>query len=90
MTNLQAALGVAQTERLDEMIRIKRRIGRRYDELLADVDLIQRPLARTNYADNIYWVYGLVLKDEVGSTPGSHAPSGGERDWHPPLLLVHA
>jgi perosamine synthetase len=66
MTNLQAALGVAQTERLDEMIRIKRRIGRRYDELLADVDLIQRPLARTNYADNIYWVYGLVLKDEVG------------------------
>ena len=48
------------------MIGIKRRIGRRYDELLADVDLIQRPLARTNYADNIYWVYGLVLKDEVG------------------------
>jgi perosamine synthetase len=65
MTNLQAALGVAQTERLDEMVGIKRRIGRLYDELLEDVDLIQRPLARTNYADNIYWVYGIVLNDDV-------------------------
>jgi perosamine synthetase len=65
MTNLQAALGVAQTERLGEMIEIKRRTGRLYDELLEDVDVIQRPVARTNYADNIYWVYGIVLKDDV-------------------------
>jgi perosamine synthetase len=65
MTNLQAALGVAQTERIDEAVGIKRRIGRQYDELLEDVDLIQRPVARTNYADNIYWVYGIVLNDDV-------------------------
>jgi perosamine synthetase len=65
MTNLQAALGVAQTERLDEMIGIKRRMGRLYDELLEGIDAIQRPIARTNYADNIYWVYGIVLKDDV-------------------------
>jgi perosamine synthetase len=65
MTNLQAALGVAQTERLGEVIEIKRRTGRLYDELLADVDVIQRPVTRTDYADNIYWVYGVVLKDEV-------------------------
>jgi len=65
MTNLQAALGVAQTERLNEVIGIKRQTGRLYDELLGDVDLIQRPVARTNYADNIYWVYGVVLGDEV-------------------------
>jgi perosamine synthetase len=66
MTNLQAALGVAQTERLAERVEIKRRIGRRYDELLQDVDLVQRPVAHTTYAANIYWVYGIVLKDEVG------------------------
>jgi perosamine synthetase len=66
MTNLQAALGVAQTERLEQMIEIKRSTGRRYDELLEDVELIQRPVARTNYADNIYWVYGVVLNDKVG------------------------
>lgn len=65
MTNLQAALGVAQTERLAEVIAIKRRIGQRYEELLSDVELIQRPVPRTNYADNIYWVYGVVLGDNV-------------------------
>lgn len=65
MTNLQAALGVAQTERLDETVKIKRWIGRLYDHFLQDIDLIQRPVARTNYADNIYWVYGIVLNDEV-------------------------
>ncbi len=65
MTNLQAALGVAQTERIEETVAIKRRIGKLYDELLEDVDVIQRPVAHTNYADNIYWVYGVVLKDAV-------------------------
>jgi perosamine synthetase len=65
MSNLQAALGVAQTERLDEMVGIKRRTGRLYDQLLEDVEVIQRPVARTNYADNIYWVYGVVLKHDV-------------------------
>jgi perosamine synthetase len=66
MTNLQAALGVAQTERIDETIIIKRRIGKLYDEQLGNVEVIRRPVARTNYADNIYWVYGVVLNDEVG------------------------
>jgi perosamine synthetase len=65
MTNLQAALGLAQTERIDKTIEIKRSIGRRYDELLSHVDLIQRPVARTNYADNIYWVYGVVLGNRI-------------------------
>jgi perosamine synthetase len=65
MTNMQAALGLAQTERIDQAILIKRQIGKRYDELLADVEVIRRPVARTDYADNIYWVYGVVLNDEV-------------------------
>jgi perosamine synthetase len=65
MTNLQAALGVAQLERLDEFVKIKRRMGARYSELLKDVPGLQIPLARTDYADNIYWVYALVLDDDV-------------------------
>ena len=65
MTNLQAALGVAQTERLAGMVAIKRRIGALYDEHLDGVERIKRPVARTNYADNIYWVYGIVLDDDV-------------------------
>ena len=63
MTNLQAALGVAQLERLDEFLEKKRWIGQRYNELLADLSGVQLPLAHTEYAENIYWVYGLVLDD---------------------------
>ena len=65
MTNLQAALGVAQLERLDEFVGRKRRMGKRYTELLAGVPGIQLPLTATPYAENIYWVYGLVLGDEI-------------------------
>jgi perosamine synthetase len=65
MTNLQAALGVAQLERLDEFVRRKRAMGKRYTEKLAGVKGLQLPLAKTDYADNIYWVYGLVLDESV-------------------------
>jgi perosamine synthetase len=65
MTNLQAALGVAQLEQLDRFLIIKRKIGNLYNQLLADTIGIQLPLAKTDYADNIYWVYGLVLDDDI-------------------------
>jgi perosamine synthetase len=65
MTNMQAALGVAQLERLDDFVRRKRRMGARYTELLDGVRGVQLPLPETDYAKNIYWVYGLVLDDDV-------------------------
>jgi perosamine synthetase len=65
LSNLQAAVGVAQLERLDNSIAIKRGIGARYTELLRGIRGIELPLASTAYADNIYWVYGLVLEDDV-------------------------
>ena len=65
MTNLQAAVGVAQLERLHRNVERKRYVGRRYDELLADVPGVQLPLPNTAYAENVYWVYGLVLDDDV-------------------------
>lgn len=65
MTNLQAALGLAQLERLDEFVARKRDMGRRYTELLQGIPGLQLPMARTDYAENIYWVYGIVLEDDV-------------------------
>jgi perosamine synthetase len=65
MTNLQAALGLAQLERLDEFVDRKRRMGKRYTELFTDLPGVELPLAKTDYADNIYWVYPLVLKEEI-------------------------
>jgi perosamine synthetase len=65
LSNLQAALGVAQLERLEKSVAIKRRMGARYAERLRGTRGIQLPAASTPYADNIYWVYGLVLDDDV-------------------------
>jgi perosamine synthetase len=66
ITNLQAALGLAQLERLDEFVARKRRMGRLYTELLARIPGVQLPLAATDYAENVYWVYGLVLDEKRG------------------------
>jgi len=66
MTNLQGAVGVAQLERLDEFVSRKKRMGEKYTQLLKDVDQITLPLASTTYAKNIYWVYGLIIKQQVG------------------------
>jgi perosamine synthetase len=66
MTNMQAALGLAQLERLDEFVIRKRNMGAKYTELLADLDGVQLPLAKTNYSDNIYWVFGMILDEKLG------------------------
>ena len=65
MTNLQAAVGLAQLERLGESIEKKRQIGGRYTRLLSGVPGLQLPVQETEYARNIYWVYGVLLKDEI-------------------------
>ena len=65
MTNLQAALGVAQLEKLDETILRKRAIGARYRELLAGIPGLELPPDRTDYAESLYWVFGVVLDESV-------------------------
>ncbi|GAB6038269.1 GDP-perosamine synthase [Fundidesulfovibrio butyratiphilus] len=68
MTNLQAALGLAQLERLDEFLLRKRRMGARYTELLTGLPGVTLPLQRTPDAENLYWIFGLVLDDELELT----------------------
>lgn len=65
MSNLQAAVGVAQLERLPEVIDRKRRMGRDYSDLLRAVDGIQTPAPETDFAVNHYWVYGIVLDNAI-------------------------
>lgn len=64
-TNLQAAVGLAQLERLGESIEKKRQMGRFYTERLADIKGIKLPVPKTEYADNIYWVFGIVLDRDI-------------------------
>lgn len=62
ITNLQAAVGVAQMQRLESHVTKKRFIGDYYTAHLSDIDHLQLPLQRTAYAYNNYWVYGVVVK----------------------------
>jgi len=65
MTNLQAAIGVAQLERLDEFVERKRTMGALYHELLSGTDGIELQQLDAGHSRNIFWVFGIVLKDHV-------------------------
>jgi len=64
LTNLQAAIGVAQIERMAQILALKRHNGGLYDRLLADVPGIALQ-AKRDWARVNYWMYGIVLEDDV-------------------------
>jgi perosamine synthetase len=65
MSNVQAAIGVAQLERIDQTVAKKRQIGQWYQQRLRGHPRLQLPPERTEYAENIYWVFGVVLDDAL-------------------------
>lgn len=64
MTNMQAALGLAQLENIDLHLKKKREMGHAYTKGLNPLKGFQLPCQATAYAENIYWVYGLVAETE--------------------------
>ena len=67
MTNLQAAVGLSQLEILNLMIKKKKKISNLYNSLFSNNSNLQLPIKSTVYAENIYWVYGIVLKNKKNS-----------------------
>jgi perosamine synthetase len=65
MTNLQAAIGVAQMEMVEEKVARKRWIGETYNELLAAQTDLLIPVEEP-WAKNVYWMYGIVIQDSFG------------------------
>jgi len=64
LSNLQAAIGLAQLEKLDKSIIRKREIGMRYLNNLNNLSNVKLSLLKTDFAENIFWVFGIVLMDE--------------------------
>jgi perosamine synthetase len=62
MTNIQAAIGVAQTEKFDELLNIKEKQGKRYTENLKGLKEIKIQKVEP-WAKHVYWVFGLLLED---------------------------
>jgi perosamine synthetase len=62
MSSLQCALGHSQLRRMGTILDQRRQLGERYQRAFSDLDDVQLPLRSTPYAQNDYWVFGIVLK----------------------------
>tara|TARA_Y100000590_G_scaffold213551_1_gene242049 strand:- start:1709 stop:2857 length:1149 start_codon:yes stop_codon:yes gene_type:complete len=62
MTNLQAAVGCGQLKNINWIIKRKREIGKRYISILKKTNKIYIQVQKLKYAQNIFWVFGVLLK----------------------------
>lgn len=90
MTNLQAAIGVAQVGAIEEHVRRKREMGAYYTARLSHLPQLQLPVERP-WAKNVYWMYGVVLGDEVPIGPEQLAERLRDRgvDTRPFFVGMH-
>lgn len=65
LTNMQAAVGIAQLKNIKKLIKIKRKNAQLYNKLLKSINGLQLPVER-KYVKNVYWMYGVVLDKSTG------------------------
>ncbi|HKX30615.1 MAG TPA: DegT/DnrJ/EryC1/StrS family aminotransferase [Blastocatellia bacterium] len=65
MTNLQAAVGVAQIEHFEAAVNGKIEVARRYYANLRDLPGLTLP-PETAWGKNVFWTYGVVVNPEFG------------------------
>ncbi|HEV7860358.1 MAG TPA: LegC family aminotransferase [Pyrinomonadaceae bacterium] len=64
LTNIQAALGCAQMEQLDQFIVAKRRLAARYTEAFGGVPGIT-PMPEASWANSIFWMYTILVDEKL-------------------------
>ena len=67
LTNMQAALGLAQLEKICELVEARRQNAYTYNQLLKSIPGITIP-PEADWAKNVYWMYGILVQDEFGIT----------------------
>lgn len=65
MTNMQAALGLAQFEQIEEFLNRRRQNATLYSTLLAGVEGLTLPVERPD-VKNVYWMYGILVGKDFG------------------------
>jgi len=90
LTNLQAALGVAQIERVDETIARKREVAARYTQRLGGLEGLQLPVQEP-WARSVYWMYGVVVDEKTGLDAASFSEQLSEEgvETRPFFLGMH-
>jgi perosamine synthetase len=64
MTNLQAAVGLAQVERIEHFVEARRRNAREYTARLEGVPGIRTP-REAPWAKNVHWMYGITVDERA-------------------------
>ena len=67
MTNIQAAIGLAQLENIDKLVQMRVNNAKTYNKLLKNVNGIILPPSK-DWAKNVYWMYGILLNEKFGMT----------------------
>jgi perosamine synthetase len=65
MTNLQAAIGLAQFERIAEFVEMRRQNAKLYNEFLGKVTGLRLPTEK-EWARNVFWMYSIMVEPEFG------------------------
>jgi perosamine synthetase len=65
MTNIQAAIGLAQLERIDELLAIRRRNAAHYKARLEGIPGLSLP-PQMDWAENVFWMYSVIVHDDFG------------------------
>jgi len=65
MTNLQAAIGLAQVERFDELVESRIRNAARYNALLKGISGLTLP-PQAESVKNVFWMYAILVEDDFG------------------------
>ncbi|MBE7469709.1 MAG: aminotransferase DegT [Anaerolineae bacterium] len=67
MTNMQAAVGLAQTEQMNDFVESRRRNAALYSHLLKEIPGIVTP-PEAAWAKNVFWMYSILVEDDFGMT----------------------
>jgi perosamine synthetase len=65
MTNMQAAVGLAQTEQMEDFVAARRANAARYTATLRQIPGIVTP-PQADWAKNVFWMYSILVEDEFG------------------------
>jgi perosamine synthetase len=67
MTNLQAAVGLAQFERIDQLVEMRRKNADLYNKMLGKIRGLKIPIEK-DWAKNVYWMYSIQVEPEFGTS----------------------
>jgi len=67
LTNIQAALGCAQLEKINSFVNHRRNNAAIYNKLLKNVQGVVLPPEK-KWAKNVYWMYGILIEKDFGLT----------------------